>query len=551
MPGTEMDPSVTIGPAQLQVEPGGQVRTTVTVRNQGQIVDGFRLTVLGDGLPDWAQVDPPEVRALPGETARATVTFHPPGGTATTGGAYPFGVLATSTVDASRSAAAEGDLEVGAFARVSATLAPRTATGRWRARYDLTVTNRGNRPARLRLTTDATGIADEHLAFLLMPATLTLPVGGVGHSRLRVRVRRPRLRGATARLPFQIRCQPDDVDVPEESTGHPGEAADAIFAQRPILSRLVTGLALLVVAGLTAAFILAVRGHPGPSAGLADGPPPTPSLTATLLAGDQVQLSWPAIGHVDTYKLLVPALNMTQAVDGELAGYLVTGLHAATSYCFELRAVRGTQISGLANSCLTTLPAPPAPVSPSLPPSARSSATAVSAVTSPLPPSSTLPVSSVSSASSGPVSPSSALPVSAVLSSPAPGSAAPLSAPVSCVPAGTAPGADARTPQFGAGQWIAVDAAAVWPVTTDPQATQALSTAAQVKVTAGTAAVLDSKQLQLTDAAAAQESWVVYVGAFTSWDSANCFCQHQTWKTFCVPYSAAPATPAAPSARRS
>ena len=544
MPGTDGDPSITIGPVQLQVEPGGQVRTTVTVRNQGQIVDGFRLTVLGDGPPDWAQVDPPEVRALPGETARATVTFAPPGGTATIGGAYPFGVLATSTVDASRSAAAEGDLEVGALARVSATLKPRLRTGRWHAHFDLTVANQGNRPARLRLTTDATDGTDDHLAFLFMPATLTLPVGGVGHSRVRVRVRRPRLRGGTTRLPLQIRCQPDDVDLPETSGGHSGGTADAVFAQRPILSRLVTALAVLVAAGVVAAVLIGIRAHPKPpTGGLASGPPPTPSLTATLLAGDQVQLSWPAIGNVDTYKLLVPALNVTPSLDGELTGYTVTGLHAATHYCFELRAVRGNQISGLANACVTTLPAPPVPLSPSALSPSPSSATPVSGSPSLPPVSSALPASTTLPASA-------AQPVSAVASSPAPSSAPLSSAPVSCVPAGPAPGADTRSPQLHVGQWIAVDTAAVWPVSTDPQATQALSAAGQVKVTAGTVAVLDSKQLQLSDAAAAQESWFVYVGVFTSWDSANCFCQHQAWKSFCVPYSGAPAIPVQSSAPR-
>jgi len=30
------------------VEPGGQARTTVTVRNTGTIVEGFRITVVGN-----------------------------------------------------------------------------------------------------------------------------------------------------------------------------------------------------------------------------------------------------------------------------------------------------------------------------------------------------------------------------------------------------------------------------------------------------------------------------------------------------------------------
>ena len=44
-----VDPFIRVDPSQLQVEPGGQVRTVVTVMNQGIIVDGFRLTVVGEG----------------------------------------------------------------------------------------------------------------------------------------------------------------------------------------------------------------------------------------------------------------------------------------------------------------------------------------------------------------------------------------------------------------------------------------------------------------------------------------------------------------------
>src|SRR6187431_2935503 len=105
------DPIIRLEDSAPTVEPGGQATTVVTVRNLGTIVEGFRLDPLGEGVAEWTSISPPEIQVFPEQEATAVVVFAPPQGTHS--GTFPFAVRAESVVDASTSALAEGDLEIG------------------------------------------------------------------------------------------------------------------------------------------------------------------------------------------------------------------------------------------------------------------------------------------------------------------------------------------------------------------------------------------------------------------------------------------------------
>ena len=204
------DPIVRLETAQLSVEPGGQGRTLVTVRNLGTIVEGFRLEVLGEGVSEWAEVTPAEVQVLP------RAGGHRGGGLLAAGrkhhrsGTFPFAVRAESVVDADTSSVAEGDLDIGRVFGLQSKITPVTSSGRWRGKHSLEITNWGNAPVRLNL---AATDPDGRLAFLIGPETLDLPLGVTGHAQLRVRTLKPFLRGAQVRLPFQVLAQPDPAPV--------------------------------------------------------------------------------------------------------------------------------------------------------------------------------------------------------------------------------------------------------------------------------------------------------------------------------------------------
>ena len=146
------DPIIRLETTQLTVEPGGQGRTLVTVRNLGNIVEGFALQVLGEGVSEWSEVTPAEVQVYPEQEATAVVVFSPPAGNTTRSGSFPFAVRAESVVDPDVSAVAEGDLEIGRVFGLQTKITPVTSSGRWRGKHFLEITNWGNAPVQLKLT---------------------------------------------------------------------------------------------------------------------------------------------------------------------------------------------------------------------------------------------------------------------------------------------------------------------------------------------------------------------------------------------------------------
>jgi len=343
------DPVVRLDVPRLSVEPGGQARTTVTVRNTGTIVEGFRITVVGNTVDGWAQVLPDkEVQVYPGQEASATIVFSAPAGIGSNSGSYPFGVHAESVVDASSSAVAEGDLEVGRVFGLQSKLTPVTSQGRWRGKHRIDLTNWGNAPVRLRLVASD---PDERLAFLITPEILEVPLGSSGQARLKVKTRDPFLRGTPVRLPFQVVGEPDP---PEQRTGpqlglaDPKRAAvDGAFTQQPILSRFVVVAATLLVvalAGLTA-LSLFKDDDKRPTFEEA-GTPPAPTVTAEAVGSQQIALSWEQIPQIQAFQVFqvsedgAQTLN-DQEVSGEVNSFTVDQLTPETQYCFQVLAKRG------------------------------------------------------------------------------------------------------------------------------------------------------------------------------------------------------------------
>jgi hypothetical protein len=377
------DPIIRLETTQLSVEPGGQGRSLVTVRNLGNIVEGFRLEVLGEGVSEWASVTPAEVQVYPEQEATAVVVFAPPAGNTTRSGTFPFAVRAESVVDPDTSAVAEGDLEIGRVFGLQTKITPVSSSGRWRGKHFLEITNWGNAPVQLKLTaTDP----DEKLAFLVGPEIMDLPIGVTGHAQLRVRTLKPFLRGTQVRLPFQVVAEPDPPEVP---TGPPSmipnprrATFDAAFVQRPILSKWVVILAGLLILGIVALVVWLLTRPAEEAGGLVQGKPTTPTLSAVSQDSTSVQLLWDPQPNITNYRILQLTddgkTSNVITVDGGLDTSIVSELQPETSYCFRLEAVRGDQVSPQSpQQCATTAVAPPASVSAS--PSAEATASSASA----------------------------------------------------------------------------------------------------------------------------------------------------------------------------
>jgi hypothetical protein len=383
------DPVVRIEPTRLVVEPGGQAPITVTVTNTGQIVEGFRLTVHGAAAA-WSDVvtgqppeegDPDVLRVYPGQESTATVVFTAPPASAGAAGAVAFAVLAQSVVDPSSSAAAEGDLEIGRVDGLTASITPVTSRGRWSGRHTVRISNWGNAPATLRLTASD---PDDALGFLVSPDVVELPVGRSAVAAVRVRSRRPFLRGTPVRLPFRVVAEPDPpgseppAPTPVASDPH-RPVLDGALDQRPVLTKGTVALGALGALVLAAAGVVAVTAAPPPEeeprASSSVEPPDEPSLE--ILSATTAKVGWRPFARPPDSVLVFridpatkdqqpPVTEAEIAHDGGVSVATMDGLPPETEVCFELAAVRGDVQSPRTDPmCEKT---PPAPVAASEPP---------------------------------------------------------------------------------------------------------------------------------------------------------------------------------------
>lgn len=308
------DPVLHMDQPVVHVEPGGEVRTLITVRHGGQAVERYRLEVLGDAAR-WAQIDPRHVSAPPGEAGQvAEIVFRPPHAAASEVREIPFGVRAMSLEHRDRTGIVEGDVVVAAIPDLTARLEPDRTMGRWGAGHRVLLANAGHRPIAVRVSgADSLGA----LRFAVAPAECTVPPGGDAEALVSVRSRRPRLVGGPARHPFT-------VEYREEGSSTAGRLAGS-FEQRAVLPLAVVALlGLVVAAGLTAVALMVLRPAPaGPAQAGATSTGPAADPTPT---SSPVPAADPVSGFVVVYG---PPVPVDDTVNREVAPRLAEKLRAA------------------------------------------------------------------------------------------------------------------------------------------------------------------------------------------------------------------------------
>ncbi|MBT0768209.1 hypothetical protein KIH74_04700 [Kineosporia sp. J2-2] len=231
-------PLITLDTNRIRLEPGGQERVPVSVRNPGHHAEVLRLDLVGLEH-GWWEVQPPELDLGPGEEATALVVIQPPANAPLTDDPMPFGVRARSSQTVRCSAVEEGDLEIGRVLDLQAVMKPVTSSGRWWTSHRITYTNWGDTDARIQVSAEG---SDEHLDFRLRPQELVVPVGGSAVTLLRIRLRRLTLRGMSAWHPFRVVQRSASLSP---STG--SSVVHGAFEQVPVLFRGFTALAGIVV----------------------------------------------------------------------------------------------------------------------------------------------------------------------------------------------------------------------------------------------------------------------------------------------------------------
>jgi hypothetical protein len=237
-----MSTSATLDSSNVRMQAGEQVVIPLQIRNNGEIVEGYRIEVVGPPSA-WSTVEPATVSLYPGSSTTATVSFHPPRTSGVSAGEMQFGVIVTPTEHPDEAVVPEGVVEVLPFLDTTAELLPRTSQGRRQGRHQVAVDNRGNVPVTTVMSaTDPTG----KVRFVVAPQALTVASGEAAFADVRVRPAKQIWRGAPVTHPFAVEV------APQESTS---VVLDGTYVQQPILPPWL-GKALLALLALLIALAL-------------------------------------------------------------------------------------------------------------------------------------------------------------------------------------------------------------------------------------------------------------------------------------------------------
>ncbi|MFF5333570.1 hydrolytic protein [Streptomyces sp. NPDC013181] len=241
----------------VTVSPGAEATTTLTVRNDGDIVEAYSLDVVGD-CAAWTTVEPARVSLYPGTSETVTVRFAPPRSHEVRAGELPLGIRVLPAEHPEAVAVPEMTVVVEPFHELRASLEPGRRRGWLGARFRTAVQNRGNAPIDIALAARQQG---EELRLAFTPERRRLEPGESAEAGLKVRARKLIWFGAPAAWPFEV-----VVGEPEGEGGAPVEDARADrarpetlegeFAQLPLLPRWLLILLAAILALLLAWFAL-------------------------------------------------------------------------------------------------------------------------------------------------------------------------------------------------------------------------------------------------------------------------------------------------------
>ncbi|MFJ1896069.1 hydrolytic protein [Streptomyces sp. NPDC088115] len=243
----------------VTVAPGSTATTSLTVRNDSDIVEAYSLEVVGDCAP-WATVEPPRVSLYPGTSETVTIRLDPPRSPETRPGDIPLGVRVLPAEHPESVRVPETTVHVEEFRELHTELAPRRRRGWLRGRYRLAVRNLGNAPAQVGF---APGQAGEELRFTFTPAKPKLEPGETAEIRLRVRTGKPVWFGSPVVWPFTVDAAEtaETADAAPQAEVRREETAlrpplNAEFVQIPIFPKWLLAVLAALLALLLAWFTL-------------------------------------------------------------------------------------------------------------------------------------------------------------------------------------------------------------------------------------------------------------------------------------------------------
>ncbi|MGW1125666.1 COG1470 family protein [Streptomyces sp. NPDC002526] len=236
----------------VSVTPGAEATTTLTVRNDGDIVEAYTLDVVGD-CAAWTTVEPARVSLYPGTSETVTVRFAPPRSHEVRAGEKPLGIRVLPAEHPESVTVPEMTVVVEPFHELRARLEPGRRRGWLGARFRTVVQNLGNAPTEVALAGRQQG---EELRLAFTPERRKLEPGESAEAGLKVRARKLIWFGAPAAWPFEVVAgEPEDAGAESPREGRP-EPLPGEFAQIPVFPKWLLILLAAILALLLAWFAL-------------------------------------------------------------------------------------------------------------------------------------------------------------------------------------------------------------------------------------------------------------------------------------------------------
>ncbi|MEU3203167.1 hydrolytic protein [Streptomyces cyaneofuscatus] len=193
----------------VTVSPGGTATTTLTVRNDGDIVEAYTLEVVGD-CAAWSTVEPARVSLYPGTSETVTLTFAPPRSHEVKAGETPLAVRVLPAEHPESVVVPEGTVTVEPFHELRTELEPRRRRGWLGTRFRTAVQNKGNTPVDVAFTGKQAG---EELRLGFTPGQKRLEPGESAEMRLKVRAAKLIWFGEPVTWPFEVEAAEAEAPV--------------------------------------------------------------------------------------------------------------------------------------------------------------------------------------------------------------------------------------------------------------------------------------------------------------------------------------------------
>jgi eukaryotic-like serine/threonine-protein kinase len=187
--------------SRLSVDPGSSAILTLTLINQGQVVDHFRVSL--DGTPPSWVAETPAVQLMPGEMQTVNLTIQPQKSSRSRAGEYTLTVKASSQDAPKEFAQTKITLIVGFFSQFKSDLYPQKLRASQNAR--ITVQNQGNRFETFKLACRDRG---DELVFKALQPQLQIPEGQTGIAEFNAAPRQRKLIGGEQTYPFTVSVSP-------------------------------------------------------------------------------------------------------------------------------------------------------------------------------------------------------------------------------------------------------------------------------------------------------------------------------------------------------